>query len=647
MPKQGPDIRLGTDTATSEDLHWYVNWKSGLYQEDEVRYFAEKREFGDFSYQGFLPESRWNRRVFTQGAGHRLFDQGVHGRYHSSDGVDATRPGEMIKGPLANTASFSTAAAMIATPVEFNGSLWAAAGTKIYQSTNGGTSYTATATLGGTIKDLVVGNDWNASSGDYLLAAMGEDDPYEYSTDGASWTASTLSGDLGLADFFVVLQDRTYKALRTTDSTPVCQVYHSTDPRNGGVTWTSLGHVGGPDVPIQFLRVFDDALLVGKEDGVYSYKADGTFTHLLDFTQERSSENCQASTVGGDGNFYFNIGSVVVQFNGQTAVNTSATQSFTEMGLALNEENTSSAKGTPQKMLWAYGRLWMTVRNASDDYFLLCYNPRQVSRISDGWHTLYGAGDTALGVIGATSQGTRPHLILRSGTSTVYMIMPQRDQNPREDSNYRYSLTDQNLETECFDAALPDIPKTFLAMHISVIIPTSTYITVSYSLDQSSSFTTLETITATGINATMEFPTNTSANCITIRFTLVSDDNTETPVMRGFTMAYKLRPEVRRQWQIPLIMHPQFLTRPQRQIPDAIGHLRSLRQTAFPVTYTDIMGDLFNVTIEKLGPFVDVHKPVGMSPTSTVLLHLQEFTASSGAWYVGSDNALVDVAHAS
>jgi hypothetical protein len=644
--KQGPDIVLGVDSATLENLQWYIDFKSGLYEEDEIQYFAEKREFGDFSYRGFLPESRWNRRIFTQGSGHRLFNENISGRYHSSNGIDATRPGDVIKGPLGNAATFSTAAAMISVPVEFNGSLWAASGSRIYESTDGGASYTVRATLAGTIQDLVVVNDWATDGGDYMLAAQGEGAPYEFSANGTSWTASNLSGDLGLADYFAVIQDRVYKVLRTTDSSPVCQVYHSTNPQNSGVTWTSLGHVGQPEVPVQFLRVFDDSLLVGKEDGIYTYKADGTFTHLLDFTQERSSENCQAYAVGADGNFYFNIGNNVIRFNGQTAVNTSAIQSFTEIGLSLNEENTSSAKGTPQKMLWAFGRLWVTVRNASDQYFLLCYNPRQVSRLSDGWHTLYNSGTTALGIIGATGLGTRPHLILRHGTSTLYLIQANRDQNPREDLSYRYSLADQNMDTEGFDAGLPDIPKTFLSMHMSVIVPANTRIDVSYDLDASGSFVALESITATGINTTMEFPTNTEANCIELRFTLVSSDNTATPVLRGFTMSYKLRPEVRREWKIPLLLHPQFLTRPARAISNAISELRSLRQTAFPVTFTDMMNDQFNVTVEKLGPFLKVHRPVGMEPSSTVMLHLQEFTPSSGAWYVGAENALVDVAFA-
>jgi len=647
MPKQGPDVVLGVDSVTLENLSWYIDWKSDLYVEDEIQYFAEKREFGDFSYRGFLPESRWNRRIFTQGCGHRLFNESVVGRYHSSNGIDATRPGDVIKGPLGNAATFSTAAAMITQGVEFNGSFWAASGSRIYESTDGGATYTSRATLNGTIQDLVVVNDWAGSTGDYMLAAQGEATAYEYSADGITWTASSLGTDAGFADYFAVLEDRVYKVLRTTDATPICQVFHSTNPQNGGVAWTSLGHVGQPEVPVQFLRVFDNSLIVGKEDGIYTYKADGTFTHLLDFTNERSSENCQAYAVGADGNFYFNVGSSVIRFNGQTAVNTSAEQSFTEIGTALNEESTSSAKGTPQKMLWAYGRLWMTVRNASDQYFLLVFNPRQVSRLSDGWHVLYNSGTIVLGTISATGLGARPHLILRSGTATVYLIMSQRDQNPREDTSYRYSLADQSIDTEAFDAALPDIPKTFLALHISAVIPASTQIDVSYDLDQSGTFAALESITATGINTTMEFPTNTEANSIELRFTLTSNDNTVTPVLRGFTMSYKLRPEVRRQWQLPVILHPQFLTRPQRAISNAISELRSLRQTAFPVTFTDMMGDQFNVTVEKLGPFVDVHRPVGMEPTSTVLIHVQEFTPSSGAWYVGAENALTDVAFAS
>jgi hypothetical protein len=643
--QQQSDFELGVETVTNLPLHWYIDWPSKLYQQDEVAYFAPKQEQGDFSYEGFLPESAWNRNNWAFGMGHAQFEKPILGRFHHSNGVDTTIRRQLIKGPQAQSVSFGTAGAMLGPPVEFSGNLYAPVGSHIEKSTDGGVTWANVATLGGAIKRLTVGNDWNGDTGQILLAALGEDKAYEYSTNGTSWVASNRSGDDALADDFATLDNRVYKVLVTTDSTPISKVFHSTDPKNSGISWTELGDVGHPDATAQRIVNYDNALIIGKVDGIYSYQGDGTFHHLLDFTSERDAVNCQAMTVGQDGILYFNIRHKIVTFNGQTVLNKSAVQSFSVVGNDINAWDTGAAKGIPQDMTWAQGWLWVTFLNQSGEYFVNRFNPLLVQYPGEGWHTVYAAGSTAMGsLVVSALNGANPYLLCRHGTALIYFILPDSQDNPRQDDNYRYSLADQQVTMEDFDGGLADIPKVILALGVDATIPTGTRVDVAYAIDRSGSYTNLGSVNTTGVKTNLEFPSDTAAKTVALRFTLVTTDATVTPVVRNFTLRYENRPEIRKRWVIPVLIKRLQLITPDRTPETAKEQLESMRQTAFPIPFTDIHDNAFNVIVDHLGPTIEFERQVGEDPQFTYLLHLKEFSAGSGAWYFNAENALFDVA---
>jgi hypothetical protein len=100
---------------------------------------------------------------------------------------------------------------------------------------------------------------------------------YDY-FDGADWVDSSLTGAASKATYFTRVRNTLWKA--NEDNTQVNEVFSSINPKEGG-SWSSAYTVGEEDRDITALFSLNDALAVGREDGLWDYdRAANLFTDV-------------------------------------------------------------------------------------------------------------------------------------------------------------------------------------------------------------------------------------------------------------------------------------------------------------------------------------------------------------------------------
>ncbi|MFA5377838.1 MAG: hypothetical protein WC455_18955 [Dehalococcoidia bacterium] len=244
----------------------------------------------------------WSQTDWSGGFGQGDFAD--PSRYSVGYCVDCSTPGKFFLGPHVETGTIhgggdlSAGASAFAT---FNGELYMVTtyGQVYKWSTTNSHWDSVYAGVGSDVGrvNLCVHNG-------YLYAAQGESTAYVYSSDGASWTA--VSGYY--AKYFV-------SAPPYAGNTPVlwrCSadnlISSSADPTDGA-EWESSIYVGDSSSDINNLFLHQGQLFIGKTDGLYHYDSDGVVHKLL----SNSRDYQLTSTYYGEvctlkGATYFNMG---------------------------------------------------------------------------------------------------------------------------------------------------------------------------------------------------------------------------------------------------------------------------------------------------------------------------------------------------
>ena len=104
-----------------------------------------------------------------------------------------------------------------------------------------------------------------------LWVAFGYDEVYVYGSGGiGNWDKSDLSGAYAKAKYFAVARDSA-GALALWKTETVNTIKRSTNPVNSGTAWSSAYTIGSSDRTITGLYGAFDTLIVGKEDGLWTY----------------------------------------------------------------------------------------------------------------------------------------------------------------------------------------------------------------------------------------------------------------------------------------------------------------------------------------------------------------------------------------
>jgi len=113
-----------------------------------------------------------------------------------------------------------------------------------------------------------------------IYAARGASTAYSYSTDGDTWTATTLS-DTNANGFLVCPNPAGTQDVLWKFKTPN-EVKFTTDGRVGGVQWSSVNYVGDTSTNITNMMLLNDRLLVGKTNNLYYLDSDGGIHAIYD-----------------------------------------------------------------------------------------------------------------------------------------------------------------------------------------------------------------------------------------------------------------------------------------------------------------------------------------------------------------------------
>lgn len=125
-----------------------------------------------------------------------------------------------------------------------------------------------------------------------VFAAVGASTAYKYSTDGITWTTSTL--DDPNANYFLVAPNPAGTADVLWKAKTPNELKSNTNGTNAGTPeqWGSANYIGDTSTNITSIFLANDNFLIGREDNLFHFDSDGGLHPLMnDLEQNRSTNN--------------------------------------------------------------------------------------------------------------------------------------------------------------------------------------------------------------------------------------------------------------------------------------------------------------------------------------------------------------------
>ncbi len=280
---------------------------------DPVPFFAPQTSnspadvsFADTNRSVELPQAQ---NDFTGGLARKLdFSSATAKQFRYAKNIDTSGPpGLVFPGPKVTTIG-AVIAGQPMKAVQKGNITYVACGTLLYQITDL-TTRTLDTTFADAITDLIV---WN----DRLVVGFGEAAATNMSfrisdTIAAAFTSCGVKGT-----YFAIANNNPVGPVfyRTLDTTP--SIAASTDV-TATSTWVSF-NVGNTDSPINGLTAYGDHIIVGKQDGPYSFTTDYIAYRVVDasFAIEQYANVCRANLTW-NGIYFFSGKHSLYTFDGQ------------------------------------------------------------------------------------------------------------------------------------------------------------------------------------------------------------------------------------------------------------------------------------------------------------------------------------------
>jgi hypothetical protein len=248
-------------------------------------------------------------------------------------------------------------------------------------------------------------------------------------------------------------------------------------------------------------------------------------------------------------------------------------------------------------------------------------------------HTYLDLGPTLVRAIGITNLwGSNPLLCFSTGADIGQVVLPTDGDMELDDPNCRFQPHGY-VDIPDIDLGFPDEDKIGFTVRVIAdgLNTLNQYIDVQASEDGGALSDLGNVITSPA--GEVQFPLNTKAKRIGLRFTLYSNDNTLTPQLWGFSVRVSLNTKVYRlfvfQTRIPAgsfstladdLQNP-YLT---------IQHMWSVRAAGFPVPYADPWNDAYQARLIKLQAQQALREPM-MTPEWVLDFTLLEFLPGTTA----------------
>lgn len=353
----------------------------------------------------------------------------------------------------------------------------------------------------------------------------------------------------------------------------------------------SVIKVGTGNIPTLGAIVYAGILYISKEDGLWQLAEDGTAKQVLNYSNESSSDNFRSMVVH-NGYLIYPIRDRIIQWNGVRESNITPGR--------INDTWPYITYGRFANLVAANGYLYLSARTNETTYQedLLCWD-------GVGWHKLIPlqTGNTYyVSAMDYDVVNNRLWIGRTFNTSAIEYIQFQ-NQSDYMNANFPYAAN-QYLYLSRMDAGFRRIIKSTPSVIVeSDNCSSDHYLTVDYSLDGSSDFTTLGTIMT---NGTVELVIPSSDNGsieynyiqFRIGFYTATAHRTQSPILDGFTLRFLLRPDVHYAYSfvIPAETNQTYGTvEDKRSARNISTELETLRNSKAPVSFVDIWGNAHTV----------------------------------------------------
>ena len=525
--------------------------------------------------------------------------------FYDSREVDSRIRGQLILTMLQNLTTLTGSASIAGNPVKFHldstaANLFVAAGgasRDVFQWTNGSTIWAAeTAGLAADPTDII---EFLGA----IFVAQGEANNVRRKASG-SWGAGT-------SGFPAVFFATAGNVLYWCDN--INEIYFSVaDPTAAAANRQGPIYVGDTNTYIRALRVWDNRLYIGKDDGLYVLQ-DGRVLKLLDFSFARDANNFRwmkdwqgALYFPILGGLYRLIAGVTLQAVGP---NRGAAGELELVNIATERDQrtfkslATTRTGQIVDIVPTDSFLYAVVDGLSGTSQILAFN-------GVGWHQVVegAAANTRIraafftSVLASAGSLSIPRLWYGYGTNAYNVMLPDGTDDPYEYSSETY-VVDGNLDSPWFTAHLPGVHKEWhdVTMESENFSSTET-VQVSYELDDLGAYQNLVDSSGTAYphtfspSQTIAFPVRTVSRRIRLRFSLARGSTaTETPKVKRVIVRYLVRPDTRYAWQLRLragraIYNPYLRLRERADSAEVRQRLERARDSRSRLTFDD--GDL-------------------------------------------------------
>lgn len=601
---------------------------------------------GNPAYAEHDDTSRVGWDDWQDGAGQITYDPRLPARLATAKNLIYDVPGQITLSMLQQATTGIDSAPTKIAQLLAGARMVALTAAKVFLKDDGAESWTAKLSSV-TPTDVIA---WGDGTDTLYLVAMGNAAAYRYTTDitasPPTWVTSTLSGDDQKADFWAAGPAGTgsnggtlWKAVKPN------KVYATDDPKETTGHWTSAYLVGGSETSVTAFGVYDNRLLVGKEEGLYWVKPDGTVEMLIDMRGAIDSQNCKGMVSWGGYLFVPWVQGLFV-FKGGNLLNLGeVTASFRDVGPHVGSQVAGDVRGRVVALCPSPTRLYAVTESESGAYSVNRYNGNPTPGL--GWNLGFLWLDSnACQALGWEQPASgNPRLYFGYGSSIRYVVLPKYGDNPLLDSAVSYCASGA-AEMPEYESPLRAMAKAMLyeAIDVERTATGTRYVDIAHDIDGSGSWSSLRRVDADGLTRAY-FSTTDTGRRIKLQLALATADSTNTPRVRLLEHHFELRPQRRQRWTF------QVIAGSTKDVPlVTAGNVRAgliaARDSTQPVNFEDRYGNLYDVFVEAVGEVEQV-KPAGATePIAVVSVSVKQFKSAVGAFYVGDENAIVGSAYA-
>lgn len=491
--------------------------------------------------------------------------------YDDGQNIDTREPNQIILGPLI-TSTTGIAVAIIAADF-FENREYVASTRYVYKLNAGSTAWVEVLDVGAgdTIECL---NHYDG----YIYAGL-TTGGYYYSDTGenAAWTQSTLSNavmhEVCVAPPFSGTKDILVLATRPNI------LRTSISPLNGGTAWLDPPYyIGDENSDITSMFILNGMLFIGKEDGLYVLPPDGRPVPLLSYREQREPTNF-AHFTNWQGIQYVNAAGDMLEIIGSS----SSLFSIDYMGPLqhspeLNTIGIVKSITSDDKNIYA-------LLSIGSSYIIYAGRERRdsVYGLRWEWTPYISLGTNACSTIRVMQRdNTNPKLWFGYGNAMSYVILSRSPNLPLGDWNYRFT-TQGYLITSYFDKGYDTWSKILYQLWtLTQNLATGITIVVYYEKDTETSWNSLATITANGVQSVDLASIN--CNRIRLKIELNSDDSTKTPILELFIYLGVLQPEMTKTLDFTIVLGQSDLRKPSTDL----SFLEGGRSATAPITLKDL-----------------------------------------------------------